>query len=169
MGPFEDLPNYRTNQEPSRNRRCRRPRSRLCLLKGCERNYRPDHPRQRYCTEECRRKAKKWHRWKAQQKYRATKSGKAKRNKQCQRRRERRKDRESVCEQTAAVARVIPTKFFRSFLRSSRLLRKVRKNAALSPSAFLLARVSTGAGARPGARTALERARCGARLDVSVR
>ena len=169
MGPSEDLPNSRINQERSRNRPCRRARSRRCLLKGCDRVYRPDHRLQRYCREECRREAKRWRRWKAQQKYRATARGKAKRKKQCQRLRDRRKAQKPVSEAAAGGARVTPIRFFRFFLRSPWLLQEVHENAAISLPTFLLARVSTCVGARLGAGTALEEARCGAPVGVRAR
>jgi hypothetical protein len=153
MGPSEDLPNTRTNQEGWRNRPRRRARTRRCLLKGCDRVYRPDHPLQRYCSEACRQKARKWRRWKAQRKYRASALGRAKRKGQCQRRRQRRKALSVAAE---LAARVIPIRFFRPGLRPARLLRKVSETPALSLAAFLLARMPARAGARSGAGTTLE-------------
>jgi len=50
--------------------------------------------RQRYCSESCRAGARKWLRWKAQQRYRRSVGGKQKRNGQNQRYRERVKARE---------------------------------------------------------------------------
>jgi len=41
------------------------PRARHCLLKGCERRFDPRRATQRYCSEECRRAARRWSRWKA--------------------------------------------------------------------------------------------------------
>jgi hypothetical protein len=160
MGPSEDLPNSCTNQERRWNHPRRRARARRCLLKGCNRVYRPDHPLQRYCSEVCRREARKWRRWKAQQKYRATARGRAKRNGQCRRRRKRRKTFSGAAEQ---AARVIPIGFFRPGLRSARLLRKVPENPALPVAAFLLARMPARSGARIGAGTALEGTGRGAR------
>jgi hypothetical protein len=92
---------------------------------------------QRYCSEACRRKAKKWRRWKDQQKYRATEPGKKKRQEQCRRRRERLKKADS--DAAAKGARVIPIKFFRLLLRPPRMLREIPKNPAFTPSASLLA------------------------------
>ena len=166
MGPSEDLPNSGTNQECCRSRPRRRARTRRCLLKGCHRVYRPDHPLQRYCSEACRREARKWRRWKAQQKYRSTTLGKAKRNGQCRRRRKRRKALSVAAE---PAARVIPIRFFRPGLRPAWLLRKVRENPALSLAAFLLARVPARAGARSRTRTALEGTGCGARARIGAR
>ncbi len=161
MAPSEDLPKSEVNQagSHSRNRPRRRARSRRCLLKGCVRIYRPDHPLQRYCSDACRQKAKKWRRWKAQQQYRATESGKAKRRAQCRRHRRRRKARKRVSEAAVRGARVIPIRFFRSWLRSTRLLRDVREEPALSVAAVLLPPVPAGFGAGSGEGAALERAR----------
>ncbi len=166
MGPSEDLPNTRTNQEGWRNRPQRRARTRRCLLKGCNRFYRPDHPLERYCSEACRHEAQKWRHWKAQQKYRATARGRAKRNGQCRRRRKRRKALSKAAE---PGARVIPIRFFRPELRSAWLLRKVPENPALSPAAILLARMPARAGACSGAGTALEGTGSGARARVDER
>jgi hypothetical protein len=91
MGPPESLTRPRKNQAAGRWKR--RPRRRLCLLKGCEQRFHPRHARQRYCSAECRAKAEKWRRWKAQQKYRISDSGKQKRNGRSRRYRERVKSR----------------------------------------------------------------------------
>ena len=61
----------------SRNSRYSRPRMRRCLLKGCEQRFHPRQARQRYCSERCREAARKWSRWKAQQRYRETTAGQA--------------------------------------------------------------------------------------------
>ena len=58
----------RKNQAVRRKRSARRPRTRCCLLKGCEKRFRPRQASQRYCSAECRRAARKWSGWKAQQK-----------------------------------------------------------------------------------------------------
>jgi hypothetical protein len=57
-------------------------RSRTCLLKGCERVFRPSHPRSRYCGDECRCAARRWSRAKAQQRHRATEKSRTTRRKQ---------------------------------------------------------------------------------------
>lgn len=95
MGPSEGHTNSPGNQERRRRQKCssRRPRMRRCLLKGCPRRFRPQHPLERYCSHACRRKALEWSRWKAQQRYRAKKTAKDKRKAQCQRRRDRIKSR----------------------------------------------------------------------------
>jgi hypothetical protein len=43
---------------------------RRCLLKGREQRFHPRQARQRYCSEGCREAARKWSRWKAQERYR---------------------------------------------------------------------------------------------------
>jgi hypothetical protein len=105
-------------------KRHRRPRVRRCLLKGCEQWFHPGHARQRYCSEDCRKAARRWSRWKAQQRYRETAVGKEKRNGQSRRYRERSKNRKPA--QPEAVeepARVITQEtFFRAFLRPAWML-----------------------------------------------
>jgi hypothetical protein len=88
MGPFESPTAHPENQEGRRRRLPYRPRKRCCLLKGCEQRFHPRQARQRYCSEECRKAARKWERWKAQQRYRETTGGKQKRNGQSRRYRE---------------------------------------------------------------------------------
>ena len=102
----------------------RRPRMRCCLLKGCEQRFHPRQARQRYCSEECRKAARKWERWKAQQRYRETAAGKQRRNGQSRRYRERVKSgKPPEPEAVDEAARVITTEhFFRLLLRPARLL-----------------------------------------------
>ena len=94
------------------------PRPRHCLLKGCEQRFSPRHARQRYCSDPCRAGARKWSRWKAQQRYRETAAGQQKRQGQNRRYRERLKSRKAA--EARAVkqgARVITAEhFFRSWL-----------------------------------------------------
>ena|SRR5664279_1038228 len=118
MGLTESPTSHPENQEPGgRKRPARRPRSRRCLLKGCERRFRPRHARQRYCSEHCRKAARVWSRWKGQDKYRATAAGKQKRNGQSRRYRQRVKDRKPPAgEAVEKAARVITKKFFRRLL-----------------------------------------------------
>lgn len=113
MGPVQD------STCPGNDRRCgakarRRPRPRCCLLKGCERRFRPRLAAQRYCSVECGQAARRWSRWKAQQSYRATAAGKEKRNRQSRRYRERVKSRQQAApeEAVAEPARVITPNFF---------------------------------------------------------
>src|SRR5438128_11753754 len=103
---------------------CPRPASpsplltRLCLLKGCEERFHPRQARQRYCSAECRKAARKWSRWKAQERYRETAAGQQKRNGQSRRYRERIKSRKTPePEAVNDPTRVITTEhFFRTFL-----------------------------------------------------
>lgn len=118
MGPPENRTRYPENQAPFRRTRSVRspgaPRARRCLLKGCEKRFHPRRKRQRYCSEQCRTAARKWSRWKAQQKYRATAVGKRKRNGQSCRYRERVKKRNQTPPEEAVPepARVITKDFF---------------------------------------------------------
>jgi hypothetical protein len=94
MGPPESLTRPRKKQVAGR--RTRRPGRRHCLLKGCGQRFRPHRARERYCSAECREKARKWSRWKAQQRYRETAAGQQKRNGQSRRHRERVKSRKAA-------------------------------------------------------------------------
>jgi len=90
MGPPESPTSHPENQTGGRRKRpARRPRARRCLLKGCERRFHPRQTRQRYCSEPCRKAARAWSPWKAQESYRATAAGKQKRSGQSRRYRER--------------------------------------------------------------------------------
>ena len=157
MGPPESAPSHPEKQAGGRRKRpANRPRARGCLLKGCERWFRPRQARQRYCSEPCRKAARAWSRWKAQESYRATAAGKQKRNRQSQRYRERVRIRKLPAGETVGdAARVITKKFFRHLLRSAWLLRGVRASAALAVATLLLARVPACDGARLGTRAAL--------------
>jgi hypothetical protein len=161
MGPPESPTGHPENQEGRRRRLPCRPRMRLCLLKGCEQRFHPRQRRQRYCSEECREAAREWSRWKAQERYRATRAGKQQRNGQSRRYRERVKSRKpSEPEAVHEAARVITTEhFFRPFVRPARLLCGIRAWAAKSFATLLLARVPASVGSRPGTGAALETAR----------
>ena len=50
---------------------------RLCLLKDCDRVYRPNHPLSRYCSDSCRRAAARWYQREANRRYRASDHGKS--------------------------------------------------------------------------------------------
>jgi hypothetical protein len=147
VGPDEDstLP---AEARESGQRPGRRPRTRCCLLKGCERRFCPQRERQRYCSDECRRAARRWSRWKAQQSYRATAVGKERRNGQSRRYRQRVGNRQPATPEEAIPepARVITHKFFRLLLRPAWLLRGIQPAAALAPPAVLFAHLP----ARPG-------------------
>jgi len=124
MGPDKDSPASAKNQAAERilaakgrQPRARRPRRRICLLKGCGHVFRPQQPLARYCSEACRREADRWRQWKARRRYRHSPNGKQKRRAQSCRYRERRKERPAQESAAAAPARVIPTKFFFVLLR----------------------------------------------------
>jgi hypothetical protein len=165
VGPDEDSTLPAEDREPGQPPG-RRPRTRCCLLKGCERRFRPQRAGERYCSDECRRAAQRWSRWKAQQGYRATAAGKERRNGQSRRYRQRVRNRQPAEpeEAVADAARVITQKFFRLLLRPARLLRRVRPAAALAPPALLFARMparlgkslATGAALAPRHATSVE-------------
>ena len=90
MGPSEDRSTGEKNQaghlRTAGNRlRVRRPRTRFCLLKGCEQRFRPVHPLTRYCSKRCRKEARRWREWKARHRYRQSEAGKRKRRAQSRR------------------------------------------------------------------------------------
>jgi hypothetical protein len=60
-----------------------------CLLKGCERWFRPARPQARYCCADCRNAALRWRRQQAARRYRASPQGKLRRRLQSQRYRQR--------------------------------------------------------------------------------
>ena len=159
MGPPESFTHPPEKQAAGRwKRSARRPRARCCLLKGCERRFRPRQSRQRYCSTECRKAARKWSRWKAQKRYRATKPGKEKRTDQGRRYRERVKSRkppEPKADNEAARV-ITPEDFFRSLLRPAGLLRGIHTAAAKSPAALLFAGLPACDGARPPTGAPLE-------------
>jgi hypothetical protein len=125
MGPPESPTRHRENQAPGRRKRATgRPRRRHCLLKGCEQRFHPRQPKQRYCSQRCRAEARKWSRWKAQQRYRDTLAGQQKRNGQSRRYRERLKNRKRrEVEAVNESARVITAEhFFRAHVRPAGVL-----------------------------------------------
>jgi hypothetical protein len=156
MGPPESPTRNRKTQAAGWRRR--RARRRRCLLKGCEQRFAPRQARQRYCSEGCRKAARKWSRWKAQQRYRETAAGQQKRNGQSRRYRERVKSRKPPePEAVNEAARVItPEDFFRAHLRPAGLLQAIRAPAAKSLAALLLRLVPARAGAGGGAGAEVE-------------
>jgi len=154
MGPS---PENRSPQSGNQGqRRARLARTRWCLLKGCKRRFRPKQARERYCSPECRRAARAWSCWKAHQRYRATAAGRKNRQGQSRRYRERVRNRPQLAAEAAvADARVITRDFFRSLLRSPRLLPGIRATAEIAAPTILFARVPAGHGTRLGARTPL--------------
>ena len=150
MGPDED------STRPTKDRESgqppdRRPRTRCCLLKGCEWRFRPQRAGQRYCSDECRRAARRWSRWKAQQSYRETAAGKEKRNGQSRRYRQRVRNRPPATpeEPVPEAARVITHNFFSTAVATG----------------LAATRDSIGSGARPT--SASVRARAGAPWNES--
>ncbi len=91
MSPKQHPRHEAVLQEESRSQK--RPRRRVCLLKGCECSFVPDNPASRYCSPQCRRKAAKWLRWRRQRKYRRTANGKECRREQSCRNRIRHRER----------------------------------------------------------------------------
>ena len=159
MGPPESRTRPRKNQAAGRRkRRARKPRARCCLLKGCEQKFRPRQARQRYCSEGCRKKARRWSGWKAQQRYRETTEGQQKRNGQSRRYRERVKSRKPTQPPAVSEAARVITKehFFRAHLRPARVLRALRAPAEKPFTALLFARLPARRGASEGAGAALE-------------
>jgi len=160
MGPSEN-PTSLSGKQPARLPRrrkhpARRPRSRRCLLKGCERPYRPHRALQRYCSAECRQAARDWSRWKAQQRYRVTQTGQEKRRAQSRRYRQRVRVRQGQLRQAAeAAARVITINFFRGSLRPAWLLPRIHSQPEIAPATLLLEAVPTSRGACLGAGEAL--------------
>jgi hypothetical protein len=156
VGPDEDSTLPPEDREPGQPPG-RRPRTRCCLLKGCERRFCPQRARQRYCSDECRRAARRWSRWKAQQNYRATAVGKKRRNGQSRRYRQRARNRQPAAPEEAVpeAARVITHHFFRLLLRPSWLLRGIRSAEALAPPVVLFAGVSARHGTSLATRAAL--------------
>lgn len=86
MGPPQYPARWSADQGPWHRFRPRR-----CLMKGCERRFRPCHPQVRYCSAGCRQAARWWRRWHASQHYRASTQGKERRRAQSRRYRERRR------------------------------------------------------------------------------
>ena len=149
MGQCEHPTLHLQNQvkaiRPRRIKRyARRPRTRICLLKGCGRVFRPDHPLARYCSEHCRDEATKWREWKARRKYRKTDHGKQVRRIQSRRYRVRQKERKKQKVDAVGGARVIKRKFFFVLLRSPWLIRRIPTQPAVAAAALLLLCMSPG-------------------------
>ena len=157
MGPPES-PTTRTGNQQGRPKRvAHRPRLRLCLLKGCGQRFHPRRAQQRYCGERCREAARKWSRWKAQQRYRSSGDGRQKRNGQSRRYRERVRSRKPRHPETVdGAARVIIQQFFRNLLRPAWLLRVLFAPAAQPLATLLFTRLPARSGAGPTTGTALE-------------
>lgn len=123
MAPGEDCPTPPKNQPPAkvarvpwRTRRARRPRRRVCLLKGCGHVFRPQQPLARYCSEACREQARRWRQWKARRRYRRSSNGQQRRRAQSHRYRERRKQRPARENRHPNRCEGHPCKFFFALL-----------------------------------------------------
>lgn len=163
MGSSEDLSTPPENQDTRGSvrtegckRRAHRPRSRACLLKGCERAFRPQHPLTRYCSEPCRQQARQWREWKARRRYRQSPGCKQKRRAQSRRYRERRKARDRKT-RSGGHARVIPTEFFFVLLRPPRMLRLFSTDPTITAAALLFPDLPPCSAASSGAGEALAR------------
>lgn len=165
MSPPQDPPQQSTNQA-GLSPRCvaRRARQRKCLLKGCEKWFRPRWPTSRYCRQECRTAARRWREWKARHKYRKAEAGRQKRRAQSRRYRERVRERKAQGWEISAA--VEPEghpqrrrrNFFHPQLRPARLLRRVRLQSAVAAATFLRKALSASGGAGCGAGATMERA-----------
>lgn len=148
MSPCEHPTIHLQNQakaiRPRIKRNARRPRTRICLLKGCGRVFRPDHPLARYCSEHCRNEAAKWREWKARHKYRETDRGKQVRRAQSRRYRVRQKERKIQKVDAIGGERVIRRKFFFMLLRSPWMIRRVPMQPAVAAAALLFLCMSPG-------------------------
>lgn len=69
---------------------------RVCLLKGCEQLFQPPHPLSRYCSSDCRAKARRWRMRTANRRYRASEQGKCCRRAQACRYRKRCRQRQTA-------------------------------------------------------------------------
>ena len=74
-------------RKPGASQGAGQPRQRLCLLKGCEKPFRPARPQARYCSRECQAAARLWRRRRASERYRQTINGRE--NRQAQKRKYR--------------------------------------------------------------------------------
>jgi len=159
MGHCEHLSTHLENQAkgkiPQQNKRARRPRSRMCLLKGCGRVFRPEHPLVRYCSEHCRNEAARWREWKGRQQYRQTAHGKQVRRAQSRRYRVRQREQKKQKANALSGARVIIRIFFFVLLRSSGVIRGIPTQPAVAAAALLFLCMSPVSGTRFGAGEAL--------------
>ncbi len=104
MGPPQYPWLWSPDQEPQR-----RFRPRCCLLKGCERSFLPLQPQSRYCSEACQKAARRWRRWYAGARYRASVQGKERRRAQSRRYRERRRQQAlTVVASSSSAAAMTP-------------------------------------------------------------
>lgn len=78
-------------------------RPRICLLKGCERWFNPLRSSARYCSKTCSKAARRWTRWHAAQRYRASEKGKERRRQQACRYRQRVRQRRQAAQEQAVA------------------------------------------------------------------
>jgi len=79
-------------------------RARRCLLKDCERWFKPSRPQSRYCSGGCAAAARRWRQVKASRRYRASDGGRARRREQNRRYRQRRRQRQKAAASADARA-----------------------------------------------------------------
>ena len=96
------------SQGQSRDPLSGHPCSCQCLLKGCERWFPPHHFQDYYCSPECRTAARRWRRWYASQRYRATANGMERRREQAPRHRDRQRLRSTVPEPAPPAPEIEP-------------------------------------------------------------
>jgi hypothetical protein len=139
MSPAKDPTRRRINPTKRKRKgtpRKRSARMRQCLLKGCETRFRPARAGARYCGEECRRKARQWSQWKSRQRYRKSEQGRRKRRESHARYRKKPGAR-PVRGARGSSPSARRKKFFRSNVRSSRLLREILAEPAIAAAAVL--------------------------------
>lgn len=156
MGPSQVRANSRPKQATGR------PRARLCLLKGCEKLFKPASPQARYCSGSCQSEAACWRAWKAQEQYRQTEASRACRREQSRRRRKRLAEQkrrlETAGQPWRPAAWVIAQQEIFVLLRPARLLRDVRAHTSLASAAILLAALPACPRAGLGTRAAVAKA-----------
>jgi hypothetical protein len=69
---------------------------RRCLLKGCERWFRPCRPQSCYCSVACQQAARRWQRWYASRRWRSSPQGQERRREQSRRYRQRWRERQQA-------------------------------------------------------------------------
>jgi hypothetical protein len=154
--PWEFKPPVGTRQGTGKRRRRargRRPHPRVCLRKGCGRNYQPRCSHQRYCQDpECLRELHRWHAARRQAKRRKDAEVKAKHAQEEKARRQRVKSASQAVEnpELAPVrGHAAQTFFFTSLMRSAGLPRTPRQLAP-QPGPLLLPHLPAGRSQCPG-------------------
>lgn len=98
-------------------------RTRQCLLKGCEKSFRPECVLQRYCGKSCQEAARAWSIKRSRERYRKTTKGIEHRREQSQRYRRNKKEHKTlregdhpkinlgeICARPGCYERVLPTR-----------------------------------------------------------